>query len=370
MNLHVNDIPDHLFQKRALEDVDAGDIEQLVIKYPFYAPAQYLLAKKYQQPGGDRYTDQLKKTALYFTNPHWLNALLHPETLPEREVKYIEKEAGIAGKTVVDAAPDYITEEEEPVQHTFGKTIVDIVEERLMVEEKSVEPEIDEVSDTGTAEQAENIESVQYEEPGETLNPELPVTEIKTGNEVLEQLAEAETVAEKGDENVDENVDEAIEKPHLQEDIKLPTGDFSLAQAKAAFDQPLPADDHTGDIIPIEPLHTVDYFASQGIKLSHEYEGKDKLSKKLKSFTEWLKTMKKIHPERLEGELDNNTQSSIQNIAEHSNEQKEVVTEAMAEVYARQGLHKKAIETYQKLSLLNPDKRVYFAAKISKLNEN
>jgi len=38
-------------------------------------------------------------------------------------------------------------------------------------------------------------------------------------------------------------------------------------------------------------------------------------------------------------------------------------------VYARQGLIKKAAEVYQKLSLQNPDKRAYFAARISKLKE-
>ena len=42
-----------------------------------------------------------------------------------------------------------------------------------------------------------------------------------------------------------------------------------------------------------EPMHMVDYFASQGIKLTEEVQTADKLGKQLKSFTEWLKTMKK-----------------------------------------------------------------------------
>lgn len=121
-------------------------------------------------------------------------------------------------------------------------------------------------------------------------------------------------------------------------------------------------------LIPIEPLYAVDYFASQGIKLSND-DGKDKLSQKLRSFTEWLKTMKRIHPEKLEQEMDSRSSTVIQHIAEHSNELEDVVTEAMAEVYARQGLRNKAAEVYQKLSLLNPNKRTYFAARISKLNE-
>ena len=79
--------------------------------------------------------------------------------------------------------------------------------------------------------------------------------------------------------------------------------------------------------------------------------------------------MKRIHPEKLEQEMDSRTSTVIQHIAEHSNDFEDVVTEAMAEVYARQGLRNKAAEVYQKLSLLNPNKRAYFAAKISKLNE-
>jgi hypothetical protein len=37
--------------------------------------------------------------------------------------------------------------------------------------------------------------------------------------------------------------------------------------------------------ISFEPLHTSDYFASQGIKLSEEVQSSDKLGKQLKSFT-------------------------------------------------------------------------------------
>ncbi len=123
------------------------------------------------------------------------------------------------------------------------------------------------------------------------------------------------------------------------------------------------------ELIPLEPLHTIDYFASQGIKLGlNESNGQDKLSLKLKSFTEWLKTMKRIHPEKLDNTPEQ-VQTIIQHIAENSNKSNEVLTEAIAEVFARQGLKHKAIAVYEKLSLQNPDKSAYFAAKISKLNQ-
>ena len=104
-------------------------------------------------------------------------------------------------------------------------------------------------------------------------------------------------------------------------------------------------------------------FASQGIKLSQEALQTDKLGKQLKSFTEWLKTMKKVHPEKVVA-IAEQTELLVQNLAEKSNIEDDVLTEAMAEVFAMQGKNNKAIEVYEKLSLLNPLKSAYFAAKI------
>jgi len=46
-----------------------------------------------------------------------------------------------------------------------------------------------------------------------------------------------------------------------------------------------------------------------------------------------------------------------------------VVTEAMAEVWEKQGNAVKAQELYEKLSLLDPAKSAYFAAKIEHLKQ-
>ncbi len=115
-----------------------------------------------------------------------------------------------------------------------------------------------------------------------------------------------------------------------------------------------------------EPMHMVDYFASQGIKLTEEMQTADKLGKQLKSFTEWLKTMKKVHVMNTT-DLDIKPDDNIQALAETSNAEPEVLTEAMAEVFVKQGKRGKAGEVYQKLSLLNPHKSAYFAAKIENL---
>ena len=59
----------------------------------------------------------------------------------------------------------------------------------------------------------------------------------------------------------------------------------------------------------------------------------------------------------------------VEQMAEHSLESKEVLTETMAEVWEKQGNKPKAIDIYSKLSLLEPLKSAYFAAKIEDLKK-
>lgn len=114
-----------------------------------------------------------------------------------------------------------------------------------------------------------------------------------------------------------------------------------------------------------EPMHLVDYFASQGIKLNEDVQPADKLGRQMKSFTEWLKTMKKVHESGALPETQND--ELVQTLAEKSNAENEVLTVSMAEVFIKQGKKEKAIEIFEKLSLLNPAKSAYFATKIENL---
>jgi hypothetical protein len=122
--------------------------------------------------------------------------------------------------------------------------------------------------------------------------------------------------------------------------------------------------------ITFEPFHTVDYFASQGIKLSQEDAGKDKFGKQLKSFTEWLRTMKRLPATEAVPSLDSPSERKVTTLAEHSVDRADVVTEAMAEVWIKQGNLAKAIDVYNELSLLNPSKNAYFATKIQNLKDS
>ena len=118
-----------------------------------------------------------------------------------------------------------------------------------------------------------------------------------------------------------------------------------------------------------EPFHTVDYFASQGIKIREEEKPKDKLGQQLKSFTEWLKTMKRLPVTEIAAAVTPFSEKKIEEMAEVSLQEREIITEAMAEVWEKQGNMAKAIDIYCKLSLLEPSKNAYFAAKIADLKK-
>jgi hypothetical protein len=119
-----------------------------------------------------------------------------------------------------------------------------------------------------------------------------------------------------------------------------------------------------------QPYHTVDYFASQGIRTKDEEKPKDKFGQQLKSFTEWLKILKKVPVSEIATAVSAQSEQKIEQLAQHSVSEREVVTEAMAEVWAKQGNTEKAITIYEKLSLLNPSKSSYFASLIEQLKNS
>jgi hypothetical protein len=342
MTLHMQHIIQHLFRADNLEEVPRERLEALVEEYPSFGLAHYLLSSKLRTEHAEHFEDETRKTNLYFTNPFWLQWLLQqtplngvekraeeipveiPETqaMPPAEEKWVEQPV-----TEFEAAAPTEAFIEEPVEAVVPQATGPVIEEvKEPVAEHVVEPFIR-----------------QTEEPA--------VGEI--AGSVIEQSAEP--VAEPFVEPLSTMT---VEPVSAGQKIDRPVEEPAIAQPVA--EQPLV----------FESYHMIDYFASQGIKLAPDENPTDRLGKQMKSFTEWLKVMKRL-PQKEVGVIpDTVAENKIQAIAAHSNEGKEVVTETMAEVLAKQGMWEKAAEVYRKLSLLNPDKSGYFASKIEQLKTN
>ena len=112
-----------------------------------------------------------------------------------------------------------------------------------------------------------------------------------------------------------------------------------------------------------------DYFAAQGIEIDLSTLPQDKFTQQLRSFTAWLKVLKEKEGAPNTPELAEAQEKEITAIAEKANIMEEVVTEAMAEVWEKQGNSRKAIAVYSKLSFIFPEKSVYFASRIEQLKK-
>lgn len=243
-----------------------------------------------------------------------------------KDVKPVEPEQDLEQKVEINEEPDQ-QEDLNGEQQSEPSAVEEVPEQSLSGGFHSEEQESSGVS-------KEPLVEGQEESPSEmdNENREIPQTETEG-----EESADAQKAPEESVSPVKSGVPE-------QEEVEL------------------------GEV-PIEPMHTVDYFAALGIHLTEEDLNKDKLGRQLKSFTGWLKSMKKLHSTKLP-EQDVEVEKIIQRAAEISNMDVEVLTEAMAEVLVKQGKVAKAIEMFEKLSLTNPSKSAYFAGQIEKLKQS
>lgn len=325
MQQHIQTIVKHFFQQESLRDVSEQTIEQFTADYPYAAVGQLLLAAKKQESTQETFDPQAVKTSLYFNNPTWLQWQL--------QILEGSKEFVKPGPSAAILAATVIKEEPVTPEATASAPIVTITG-----------PEY-----TSIHSEATDVESPGVRIPVPEENDQPAAITIAASNETREETQglSAETLA-----RVDLSA-EAFAKAEAQ----------PISQAQATTD----AEKAGEDAVPFEAYHTIDYFASQGIKLRLEDLPKDKLGQQLKSFTEWLRSMKRITPTAESQGINDTEQQSIQLIAEHSVSGKDVVTEAMAEVWVKQGNYRKAIAIYEKLSLQNPVKSPYFADRIQQL---
>ncbi len=147
----------------------------------------------------------------------------------------------------------------------------------------------------------------------------------------------------------------------------------------------------------LKPLYSEDYFLYQGIEIpenntpNKEESAIDKSLMVMMSFSEWLmhfktqnerdrqekedkKAIKSMwQKEKLAAALEEENEvipENVFNMAVNSiTKEDDLASESLADVLHKQGKLDKAIDMYKKLSLHNPQKKAYFAAKIDQINK-
>ena len=422
MHQPLQPIIQHLFQVSSLEDVSRQRLESFVEEYPSFGIGHYLLSCKLRGEDHTLFQTETQRTSLYFSNPFWLQWLLDNsenaggrtetavETVhgmepvqepvvaeavvngeaavaveamavgPVAEAPAVESVAEVAAVEPVIEAPVEVQapvvtagEPEEPAVEEAVITepennVVTMAEEAYQVPETAAT--VEEAGPSAADQLLRSIEEAKElrdslqkineglaEEPIRDEETPFVLEETETNHTPVEAGAAAVEAAPAGNPVV------AAEIPVAASEV--PAAAHTEPQQAEAHQSPTPAAEPA---LVFEPYHTIDYFASQGIKLTLEENPVDSLGKQLKSFTDWLKVMRRLPQKDKEVVPDRVAEQAIQSFAAHSIEGRDVVTETMAEVLAKQGMRERARVVYEKLSLLNPGKSAYFAAKIEQLN--
>lgn len=199
----------------------------------------------------------------------------------------------------------------------------------------------------------------------------LPETIPEEDESIIENKMD-EGLAERAEERDYEAFDGpsqiASEEENHMEQMEIPSETLSYPTNEMDEQKIIPAfNAKNAESIVFAPYHMIDYFASQGIKLVLEEQPSDNLGKQLKSFTDWLKVMKRLPSRPLPDKTEEKEAERIRHFAAHSIEERDILTESMAEVLAKQGMYENAIALFQKLSLIYPPKSAYFASRIEQL---
>lgn len=220
--------------------------------------------------------------------------------------------------------------------------------------------QLDDVSAAGTA--APSGEAVT--EPAAPAVPSTPFREAETAMISIREKMRSLPVEDEPEEPMEEETEEIAGPEEAETDARL---SGMLSEQLADFRKPVDPDATLDIEHEKKKLHTIDYFASQGIKIDLSSIPQDKLTTHLRKFTDWLKQVKTGNPLHQEFASNPEMEKAVAETARSSNETREVVTEAMADVLEKQGQPEKAIQLYIKLSFLFPEKSSYFAAKIEQL---
>lgn len=371
----------HLTGNADLSSMNMEEIEKLVKDYPFFSPGQYLFAAKLKKDDHPLVGSQSVKTALYFTNPYWLQFQLESlkdpgiDQAPKQELdtallrsirqKDIEWDEMINLPKIeetLETAESAFKAPELPNPDISVPTIESVRE--LM-------KGIDSIDTPGTI-----IPVIRENNPSEPVDYTLPdIQSSEPFDPVFSTINTAESTSSSSldkpiapiihqEDNEDEVVSKLMHPDQDKSDAKIAS---ILSNQLAEFKKPIEKESEL-TIESIEnKLHTIDYFASQGIQIDLSKIPQDKLTTKLRRFTDWLKDMKNHNPNPIDLGTSPEQEKKVAETALISNESKEILTETMAEVLAKQGQIDKAIQLYIKLSFSNPEKTAYFADKIQHL---
>lgn len=373
-------------------------LKQMVIDFPYNTHARVLLAKALFNEKHYDYDKFLKQTALAVPDRdvlyHYLHDLTPQWQIPQQQVVLTPPISDPPSIPIASSAINNAVEEEEKVLESTLKQ-----EQRPEV----TEPKVEEVEEESKEEAAVAgiEEDVEVQQTKDELDVDLAISTLLEETQVttptapiIEETKVEEITLTKTVELVDTPEPQNLLKENIVSDENEEDEELSFVEWLQRKNNPKtevkPVDKNSSDVKPPEvPANTVETKTEEvaavlqepvevakpevektalptaTVEVTKEEIEKAVAKSNINDFHNILDKFIKENPSisRPKAEFFNPVNMARQSVEEDE----ELVTETLANLYYKQGNHKKAIRAYEKLCLLYPSKMSYFASLIQKI---
>lgn len=313
-------------QRNAATEAEAAVVADVVARFPWFVPARY--AQAAAGHAKKAFSAEMLTMAYPYTG-NWLLFLDHIKRVP------------LPATTIGEAIPAAV---EEIITPELQRQLADETEEAAPANE------------------------------GERIAEEMLVTEPEvTAEEVVDETQAVEILPATDAEPIEETKEEQEEVTEEMIFTPVQSDDYFMQQGISVSSE-LPGDIHD---------------LAAGHDEAAEDENDERSLMVMMSFTEWLVHFKRTtdnknseledqkavramwQKEKLAAALEEENDEIPENVFEMAvnsiAKEEGLASESLAEIYLKQGKYDHAIEMYKKLSLRNPQKNAYFAAKIDEI---
>jgi len=361
----ANRIIQHIFQQPDIKQVDEAALERLVTSYPYFTAARLLLARKQYTVQKNLLAPAVKKAQQYSTNMHYFYRFVTTE----------EKSVAPEAPAPVEEAP---TPAPAPVQEAPVNVFPGEPETAAPAPQPVQESKIHVTVPKAPAAEQTAAQETTFIAPAYDTEEELTVT---ASDVIATPVASTPSQPAAATAVPRETPPAAPVEEPVMPAAKLPLAASIETEAEPIKIFPLDTSDTAETSLTYQPLYSDDYFAYKRLKEPGQAEElNEKGAAEMKSFTSWLREMKHTFAEKASKQwyqqqmhrsyedADPEVSEAVEKMAMDSiTLNDDIVSETLAEIWARQHQYQTAIHIYQKLSLLNPNKSAYFAQKIKEL---
>lgn len=319
-----------------------------------------LTAKQYSQKDLQAVTDICRAYPM-FNTAHMLKVRILDKLQMDidSDLKLAGIYAGDRRKFFEFVSPGERVEQQEQIDIENVRVMPDL---HFLEEEGLEEPEIVISNDVDkiilTDRELLEIDPAESDSGGEIESIGDPVKEQAEMDEEAEE--QPDIVKEKDEESIEDQADEEAEQENNEDEAEKQDDENveQVVEKKEAEMEEVAED----DIVPVPAIDMIDEDEDEILENEREIEQEiDHLEERVDLIERFIN--QDPGPIRADSETTLKGDISMDSVREND----QLITDTLAKIYVKQGLHAKAIYAYEKLSLKFPEKSAYFAAQIDKI---